>query len=174
MITAILNDKADEEARVSWYSWYVAIIFAIFFVFSFVDRQIIGVIVEPMKADLILSDLQLSYIGGLSFVIFYTVFGIPIGRMADTYNRKWMILIGVVLWTSATVLCAYANSYWQLIVLRMGVGLGEAALAPCAYSILADMFPRKRLALAISICTMGGCIWIWFCLSRGGTCTQLG
>lgn len=168
MNSVAATDKRTTITKIPTYSWYVATLFAIFFVFSFVDRQIIGVLVEPMKADLLLSDLQLSYVGGLSFVIFYTVFGIPIGRLADTHNRKWVIIAGVVVWTSATAYCGFATSYWQLIVLRMGVGLGEAALAPCAYSILADMFPRNRLAMAISICTMGGAFGYGFAFLGGG------
>ena len=151
----------------SVYAWYVAVIFAIFFVFSFVDRQIIGVLVPDMKSDLGLTDVQLSYIGGLSFVIFYTVFGIPLGRLADSYNRKWLIIAGVVLWTSATAACGLADNYWQLLFLRMGVGIGEAALAPCAYSMLADIFPRQRLTLAISICTMGGAFGFGFAFLGG-------
>jgi len=153
--------------KVSAYAWYVAIIFAIFFVFSFVDRQIIGVLVKPMKAELMLSDLQLSYIGGLSFVIFYSIFGIPLGRLADSYNRKWLIIFGVIIWSTATALCGLTTGYWQLLLLRMGVGLGEAALAPCAYSMLADMFPRQRLAMAISICTMGGAFGYGFAFLGG-------
>lgn len=147
---------------VSKYAWYVAFVFALFFVFSFVDRQIIGILVPGMKAGLGLTDIQLSYVGGLSFVVFYTVFGIPLGRMADTYNRKWIIIFGVVVWTVSTAACAFVQDYWSLLGLRMGVGLGEAALAPCAYSILADLFPRKRLSIAISICTMVVALSAWF------------
>jgi len=116
----------DSKKSPSAYSWYVAILFAIFFVFSFVDRQIIGVLVPDMKGELNLSDIQLSYIGGLSFVIFYTVFGIPLGRLADSYNRKWLIIVGVVIWTVSTTACGLANNFWQLLILRMGVGLGES------------------------------------------------
>jgi len=161
------RQENDAVERTSTYAWYVAVIFAIFFVFSFIDRQIIGVLVKPMKAELALSDLQLSYVGGLSFVIFYSIFGIPLGRAADSYNRKWLIIIGVVIWSAATATCGLTTGYWQLLVLRMGVGLGEAALAPCAYSMLADMFPRKRLAMAISICTMGGAFGYGFAFLGG-------
>ena len=158
-------DGASE--KISAYAWYVAILFAVFFVFSFVDRQIIGILVPGMKQEIGLSDLQLSYIGGLSFVLFYTIFGIPLGRMADSCNRKWLIFAGVVIWTVSTAACGLADEYWQLLVLRMGVGLGEAALAPCAYSMLADIFPRKKLTIAISICTMGGAFGFGFAFLGG-------
>ncbi len=168
MSTATANSRYESVGdSPSAYAWFVAIIFAIFFVFSFVDRQIIGILVPDMKADLGLTDIQLSYIGGLSFVIFYTVFGIPMGRLADSYNRKWLIIFGVVTWTVATAACGFANNYWQLLFLRMGVGIGEAALAPCAYSMLADIFPRHRLTLAISICTMGGAFGFGFAFLGG-------
>lgn len=168
MSTSAANSRFESLGESpSAYAWYVAIVFAIFFVFSFVDRQIIGILVPDMKGDLGLSDVQLSYIGGLSFVIFYTVFGIPMGRLADTYNRKWLIIFGVVAWTLATAACSLADEYWELLILRMGVGIGEAALAPCAYSILADIFPRHRLTLAISICTMGGAFGFGFAFLGG-------
>lgn len=139
-------------------AWYAAAVFGVFFVISFLDRQIFAVLVSPIKADLQLTDLELSYVGGLSFVLFYVVFGLPMGRLADQYNRKLILGCGLVLWTSATTLCGFATQYWHLLALRMGVGLGEAALAPCAFSILADLFPRHRLATAVSICTAGAAI----------------
>lgn len=162
-----LDNGEDSAEMVSKYAWYVAILFAVFFAFSFIDRQIIGVLVPDIKGELGLTDLQLSYVGGLSFVLFYTLFGIPMGRMADIYNRKWLALFGVVVWTVATAACGLASSYWELLILRMGVGLGEAALAPCAYSILADIFPRKRLTIAMSICTMGGAFGFGFAFLGG-------
>jgi MFS family permease len=156
------------------YSWYVAVVFALFFALSFTDRQIIGVLVEPMKAALMLTDVQIGLIGGLSFVIFFVCFGLPIGRLSDRYNRKWMIVAGVIIWSAATVLCSFATGFWELLVLRMGVGLGEATLAPCAYSILADIFPRNRLGMALSICTMAGALGMGLAYSGGATLLHWG
>ena len=102
------------------YSWYVAIVFAGFFALSFMDRQIIGVLVEPMKSGLMLTDVQLGLIGGLSFAIFFVSFGLPIGRLSDRYNRKRIIIAGVLIWSGATVLCSFATGFWELLVLRMG------------------------------------------------------
>jgi MFS family permease len=145
----------QDPERVTPYAWYVAVVFSLFSALSFLDRQILAVLIEPMKAELDLTDVQITLIGGLSFVIFYVIFGLAMGRLADTLNRKWIIYAGVVLWTSATALCGLATRYGHLLVLRMGVGLGEAALAPCAFSILADTFPRKRLATGIAVTSMG-------------------
>lgn len=153
-----MSDTATDNGKTPFIAWYLAVLFGIFFVLSFVDRQIIAVLIPYIKEDLNLTDLQLSYIGGLSFVIFYTLMGIPIGRMVDIFNRKYILFIGILIWTSATAVCSLAGTYWHLLVLRMGVGIGEATLAPCSFSILADVFPRKRLATAIGICTTGAAI----------------
>lgn len=156
------------------YSWYVAVVFALFFALSFTDRQIIGVLVEPMKAALMLTDVQIGLIGGLSFVVFFVCFGLPIGRLSDRYNRKRIIIAGVIIWSAATLLCSFATGFWELLVLRMGVGLGEATLAPCAYSILADIFPRNRLGMALSICTMAGALGMGLAYSGGATLLHWG
>ncbi len=137
------------------YSWYVVGVLMIFYIFSFVDRQIIALLVEPMKADLGLTDLQVSYIGGLSFAIFYTLFGIPMGRLADSRNRKGIIAIGVALWSLMTTLCGVATHFWHLLILRMGVGVGEATLSPSAFSLITDYFPKHKLGTALSVYSMG-------------------
>jgi MFS family permease len=161
--------KAGLPASPARYAWYVAVVFALFFALSFTDRQIIGVLVEPMRAALRLSDVQIGLIGGLSFALFFVSFGLPIGRLSDRYNRKRIIVAGILIWSAATVLCSFATGFWELLVLRMGVGLGEATLAPCAYSILADIFPRNRLGTALSICTMAGSLGMGLAYSGGAT-----
>jgi MFS family permease len=170
--TPMVTADDGERGRLLRYAWYVTIVFAMFFALSFTDRQIIGVLVEPLKADLMLSDVQIGLVGGLSFAIFFVCFGLPLGRLSDTHNRKWLIIAGVVVWCSATMLCGFATRFWQLLVLRMGVGLGEAALAPCAYSILADVFPRNRLGMALSVCTMAGALGMGLAYSGGATLLQ--
>ena len=168
--TKVANSTADKIAcnRLLPYVWYVTAVFALLFALSFADRQIIGVIAEPMKSALTLTDVQIGLIGGLGFVIFFVCFGLPLGRLADTYNRKWLIVAGVIIWSTSTVLCGFATRFWELLVLRMGVGLGEATLGPCAYSILADIFPRNRLAMALSFCTMAGALGMGLAYSGGG------
>lgn len=148
------SDKAEPHYS-EGYSWYVVGILMLFYALSFVDRQIIALLVEPMKADLGLSDVEMSLLGGLSFAIFYTIFGIPLGRLADSNSRRGLIAAGVVVWSLMTTLCGFASRFSHLLLLRMGVGLGEAALSPAAFSIIADYFPSHRRATALSIYSMG-------------------
>jgi MFS family permease len=156
--SATLTGNRDEPSGATAYAWYVSVVFAVFYALSFVDRQVIAILVSPMKSELELSDLQISYLGGLSFVTFYVLFGLVMGRLVDTYNRKRILWVSIVIWTFATTLSAGASRFWQLLILRMGVGLGESVLGPCTYSMLADMFPRHRLATAISVACTGAAV----------------
>jgi MFS family permease len=124
-------------------------------IFSFLDRGILALLVEPIKADLGISDTQMSLLMGFSFAIFYTILGIPLGRLADRWNRRGLIAAGVIVWSLMTSLCGLARSYWQLFLFRIGVGVGEATLSPAAYSMIADYFPPERRATAISVYSMG-------------------
>ena len=137
------------------YPWLVVAILMIAYVFSFVDRQILNLLVGPIRRDLDISDTQMSLLMGFSFAIFYTILGIPLGRLADSRNRCGLIAAGVVVWSLMTALCGFAKSYWQLFMCRVGVGVGEATLSPAAYSMIADYFPPGRRATAISVYSMG-------------------
>ncbi len=139
-----------------------------FYVLSFMDRIIIAVLIEPIKADLALTDVQLSLLGGLSFAIFYSVVGIFIGRLADSLNRPLLIALGVFIWSLTTALCGFVGRFWQLLVLRMGVGLGESALLPSTISLLADYFPPKRVATPTSVFLFGAPIGIGLSFVTGG------
>ncbi len=137
------------------YSWYVVGVLMVVYVFSFMDRQVLGLLVGPIKRDLDISDTQFSYLMGLSFAVFYTFFGIPIGRLADSISRRGLIVNGLFFWSLMTTGCGLASRYWHFLLLRMGVGVGEASLSPAAYSMISDSFPRHRLATAISVYSMG-------------------
>ena len=137
------------------YAWYVVGVLMVVYVFSFMDRQILGLLVGPIKRDLAISDSQLSYLMGLSFALFYTFFGIPMGRLADSISRRGLIVAGLFTWSLMTAGCGLATRYWHFLLLRMGVGVGEASLSPAAYSLISDSFPRHRLATAISVYAMG-------------------
>jgi MFS family permease len=137
------------------YPWFVVAILMIAYVFSFVDRQILNLLVGPIRRDLGISDTQMSLLMGFSFAIFYTILGIPLGRLADNRSRRGLIAAGVVLWSLMTALCGTAKVYWQMFLYRVGVGVGEAALSPAAYSMIADYFPREKRATAISVYGMG-------------------
>lgn len=150
------------------YAWYVAILMMFFYVLSFMDRQIIAVLIDPIKADLSLSDVQISLLGGLSFVLFYSTSGIFVGRLADSMNRPWLIALGVLIWSCTTAISGLASKFWQLLFLRMGVGLGESALLPSTLSLLADYFPPKRLATPTAVFLLGAPIGIGLSFAGGG------
>lgn len=137
------------------YPWLVVAILMVAYVFSFVDRQILNLLVGPIRRDLGISDTQMSLLMGFSFAIFYTILGIPMGRLADSFSRRGLIAAGMVVWSAMTGLCGLAHSYWQLFLFRIGVGVGEATLSPSAYSMIADYFPAERRATAISVYSMG-------------------
>ena len=136
-------------------SWYIVGILTLAYVSSFIDRQILSLLVEPIKRDLRISDTQISLLMGLSFGIFYTFLGIPIARLADLKSRKKIVAWGIGLWSIMTAVCGLVGNYSQLFMARMGVGVGEAALSPAAYSMIADLFPKHKLAMANSVYNMG-------------------
>jgi MFS family permease len=137
------------------YPWFVVGILMVAYVFSFVDRQILNLLVGPIRRDLGISDTQMSLLMGFSFAVFYTVMGIPLGKLADSKSRRALIAAGVVVWSVMTALCGMAKQYWHLLLARVGVGVGEAALSPAAYSMIADYFPPEKRATAISVYSMG-------------------
>ena len=145
------NNGYPSSAR----AWATVAILMVAYVLSFVDRQILNLLVEPIRRDLAINDTQMSLLMGLSFALFYTVCGIPLGRVADTRSRRGLIAVGILFWSAATAACGMAKMYWQFLLCRIGVGVGEAALSPAAYSLIADSFPAERRASAISVYSMG-------------------
>ncbi len=150
-----MNTTGTGHTESMAYPWLVVAILMVAYVFSFVDRQILNLLVGPIRRDLGISDTQMSLLMGFSFAIFYTILGIPLGRLADSRNRRGLVAAGVVVWSFMTALCGLASSYWQLFLFRIGVGVGEATLSPSAYSMIADYFPPDRRATAISVYSMG-------------------
>lgn len=147
-----------EEEPGSWNpgaAWYAVGVLTLANICGFVDRQILSLLVVPLRRDLAITDTQVSILMGLSFTVFYTVMGLPIARLADRHSRRLIIGIGVALWSLMTMASALAGSYGQLLLARIGVGIGEAALAPAAVSLLADLFPRQRLSTAMSVYALG-------------------
>jgi MFS family permease len=149
-------------------AWYMVFVLMVFYIFSFIDRQIISLLVGPIKRDLGVSDFQVGLLGGLAFAAFYTLFGIPIGRLADRMNRKSIIAVGVVLWSAMATCCGLARNFTQLVLARVGVGVGEATLSPAAYSMLSDAFPREKQGRAFSTYNLGISIGSGIALLVGG------
>jgi MFS family permease len=136
-------------------SWWALIVLTATYTFSFIDRQIINLLVDPIRTDLSLSDSQVSFLQGLAFVLPYVILSIPLGRIVDRANRIRVLVIGILVWTVSCVTCGLAKNFWQLGVARMGVGAGEASVTPASWSLLADYFPEDRRALPVSIFLMG-------------------
>jgi MFS family permease len=133
----------------------VLFILLLAYIFNFIDRQIIGILAVPIKADLGLSDGQLGLMGGLAFALFYTGLGIPIAWLADRKSRVTIIAVSLGLWSAFTAICGLANNFWQLFLARMGVGVGEAGGVAPSYALISDYFPPERRARALAIFSFG-------------------
>ena len=155
------------------YAWYVVAVLMFAYMVSFVDRQILSLLVQPIKRDLGVTDTEIGLLAGFAFAIFYSVLGVPIARLADRTNRKMLISVGVVLWSLMTAACGLTKSFWQLFLTRVGVGVGEATLSPAAYSMMADYFPPKKLARAIGVYAMGLYIGAGIALLTGSAVVAL-
>jgi MFS family permease len=125
------------------------------YIFNFIDRQIIGILAIPIKADLGLSDTQLSLMGGIAFALFYSGIAIPVAWLADRRNRVNIIAFSVALWSGFTALCGLAQNFWHLFLARMGVGIGEAGGVAPSYALISDFFPAERRARALALFSLG-------------------
>lgn len=148
-------DKAQAAKGAIGGRGVMMLMLVIAYTLNFVDRQIIGILAEPIKEDLGLSDGQLGWMGGLAFALFYTALAIPLAMLADRKNRSWIIAVGLTLWSGATAICGLAQNFWQLFLARMSVGVGEAAGVAPAYSLISDLFPPERRARALAIFSLG-------------------
>jgi len=138
------------------------------YVFSFLDRQILTLMVGPIEHSLQIKDTEFALLTGGAFGIFYTLMGLPLGWMADRFNRKWIVAIGVACWSLMTAGCGLARSFTDLLLARIGVGVGEASLTPAAYSMLSDYFDKSRLPRAMSIFACGIFIGAGLAMVLGG------
>ncbi|TXS89527.1 MFS transporter [Parahaliea maris] len=152
---AVQTPAAVSTDRAGFYPWYVVLVLMLAQTFSFIDRMIMGLLVEPVRASFGISDTQYSLLAGMAFAVFYAVMGLPLARIADRHSRRWLISIGIAVWSVMTALCGMAQSFWGLFLARVGVGVGEASLSPAAYSMITDYFPRSVLARALSLYTVG-------------------
>lgn len=152
--------------------WLVAVLLMLAFALSFIDRQILAFMVGPIRRDLGISDTQMSLLMGFSFAVVYAAATLPMGRLADRRNRRNLIIAGVVVWSLMTAACGLARNYTQLFLARLGVGAGEAALQPAAYSLIAASFPPERRALAMSICSAGVYVGSGLAFLLGGFLAQ--
>jgi MFS family permease len=134
---------------------YVLFILVVVYTFNFIDRQIVGILAVPIKADLGLTDTQLGLMGGLAFALFYTGLGIPVAMLADRFSRTWIMTVALTVWSAMTAACGLATNFWQLFAARLGVGIGEAGGVAPAYSLISDYFPPGQRARALSVFSFG-------------------
>lgn len=147
--------NAEGEIKATPYAWYVLFVLTLVYVLNFIDRQILSILAVDIKRDLGITDADLGFLYGTAFGVFYATFGIPLGKLADSWNRTKLITAGLSLWSAMTALSGLSKNGGQLTAARIGVGIGEASAGPSAYSLISDWFPKSQRATALSIYTSG-------------------
>ncbi|MGB5076852.1 MAG: MFS transporter [Sphingorhabdus sp.] len=141
--------------KANGYSWYVLSVLVVVYILNFIDRQVLSILAVDVKADLGLTDADMGFLGGAAFAVFYALFGIPLGRLADNWSRVKLLSIGLALWSVMTALSGFSRNQLELTGARMGVGVGEATASPTAYSLISDYFPKRQRATALAIYSSG-------------------
>jgi predicted MFS family arabinose efflux permease len=162
MITASLPLISESVKR------YTLGVLVVVYTFNFIDRQILSILIEPIKAELGVSDFAMGLLSGTAFAIFYAVLGMPLALIADRWNRRNLIGLSLAVWSAMTALSGLAMNFWQLAAARIGVGIGEAGCSPSAHSMLADLYPANERATALGVYSLGIPIGIMFGLFAGG------
>ena len=142
----------EKNSEVGGYHAKIALsLLVLVYIFNFIDRQILSILAEDIKADLGISNSDIGFLFGTAFGVFYSVVGIPMGKLADSWNRKNLISIGLAFWSLMTFLSGTAKSFLSLSIYRFGVGIGESSASPSAYSLLSDYFSPKVRATVLSL-----------------------
>ncbi len=148
--------------------YYVLGLLTVVYSFNFIDRQLLSILQESVKKEMLLSDGQLGLLTGFAFAMFYVLAGLPIARWADRGNRRDIVAGSLVVWSLMTALCGMAQNFWQLLAARIGVGIGEAGGSPPSHSMISDTFPPEQRATALSFYSVGINIGILFGFLLGG------
>jgi len=155
MTTSAEKQQSPEDQIGGNYAKYVLFVLVLVYIFNFIDRQILSILAEDIKADLGITDAEIGFLYGTAFAVFYAVFGIPLGRLADVWVRKNLISVGLMFWSAMTALSGTARGFPTLAVYRIGVGIGEASATPAAFSMLSDYFPPRLRTTALGIYSSG-------------------
>ena len=160
--------QAENPYAGSRVRYYALALLTIVYTFNFIDRQLLAILQESIKAELLLSDAQLGLLTGFAFALFYVTAGIPIARWADNSNRRNIVALAIGIWSFMTAISGAVQNYLQLLLARIGVGIGEAGGSPPAHSIISDIFPPERRAGALSFYSTGVNIGVLFGFLAGG------
>jgi MFS family permease len=171
MRTADQDVSSRYEFR-PFYAWLLVAVMVVASLVAYIDRQVVAIVVGPMKTDLQASDSEIGWLYGI-FAVFYALAGVPIAMLADRYARTRLIAAGIFLWSIMTTLCSIAGTFWHVLLARIGVGVGEAVLTPAANSLIADLFPRPRIPFAISVFQAGSTIGSGLAFVVGGVVLSL-
>ncbi|HEV8333681.1 MAG TPA: MFS transporter [Steroidobacteraceae bacterium] len=154
-------------------AWWAVGVLTFAYIVSFVDRTILSLLAQPIKVDLSLNDTEMGLLAGPAFGLFYAAMGLPLGWLADRASRRGLIAVGAALWCAATAACGLAATFVQLLLARIAVGVGEAALSPAAMSIISDSFPKERRAAPIGVYAAAAAVGAGLAMIVGGTIVQL-
>jgi MFS family permease len=162
------------QSRAGAAAWAALAVFVVLHMVAYLDRLLLLLLVDPIRKTFGATDIQIGLLQGLAFMVSFSLCGLPLGWAVDRYPRRWIVFLGMNIWSVAAAAAGLAQQFWQLILSRVGVGAGEAALAPAVYSMLADMFPPQRLALPMAIFTMGAVLGQGVSYILGGARDRLG
>jgi MFS family permease len=151
---------------------YVVFLLSAVYALSALDRNILSILLQPIQAELKLSDTQLGFLSGFAFAIFYVTLAVPIARLADLWKRTKVIALSLCVFTITTALCAVAVNFWQLMLMRIGVGVGEAGTTPASTAIIADLYPEESRGMAMSLFAIGGCSGVFLGYAVGGVVAE--
>lgn len=167
-----VGDDAQTDPAVRADRWYVLAVLTIVYALNIADRCSISTLIEPIRLELHLSDSGVAFLTGVALALFYVTVGIPIAALADRANRRNILAVAIAVWSGMTALCGLAQNYWQLLLARFAVGIGEAGGTPPSTSILADKFPASRRPMALTIFALGACIGAWLGSSVAGAAAE--
>jgi MFS family permease len=171
-ISATVRDREGVTPRIGITAWLTLAVLVFLYVLNTLDRGVLSLVVESVKHDLAISDFRISLLLGFGFAVFFAFCGLPIGWAIDRFPRRLILYLGVTVWSLATLACGLSQSFPQLLVARMLLGAGEATLGPAAHSIIADRFPRERMATALSVYTAGSVLGTGLSFAIGGMATS--